>query len=155
MTAKVSIRTRGLSEFTRYIDGLARNSRGVATESVSDYLIGDGRRGLKRYPSYRYIRRSQVYKPPFKSNRQRRFVMAGIRSGSIQPGYPHRTGRFQRAWIRLGTSTRSRIQGEEPHENWPDPLARRVGWRAKMEIIASNLRSAVRYAEKQIVKMRR
>jgi hypothetical protein len=152
MPALFSFKVRGMEELQAFFKSLPLRARGIAAEATSDDLIGDGSRGLKRYPPYKYIHRSSVYRPTFKSERQRRFVMAGIRSGRIDPGYPHRTGTYQRSWQRTGSGVGSRIQGELPHAGWPDKLAKRIGWRESMEIIKSNLAHAVRHAESVISK---
>lgn len=147
-------KTRGLDEFNAYISSLARNSRGVATEAITDYLIGTPQRGLKRYVAYRHVRREAAYGRAFVSDRQRRFVMAMIRQGRIDPGAPHRTGNFQRSWHREGRGVNSRIAGELPHETWPNKLAKMIGWRDTMTIIGTNLKGACLAAERAIVKKR-
>jgi hypothetical protein len=105
---------------------------------------------LKHYPGYKHIRRASVYRPPFQSIKQQRFVMAGIREGRIQPGYPHRTGNYQRSWRRTGSGAKSRIEGELPHEGWPNPLAKRIGWRDPLDIITNNMRHATAAAERAV-----
>jgi hypothetical protein len=138
-----SIKTRGIEELDETFKSLPLRLRGVAAEGASDYLIGTPQRGLKKYPGYKHVSRSSVYRPPYQSDRQRRFVMAGIRSGRIEPGYPHRTGNYQRSWRRVGS-------GVMPHDNWPDPLARKIGWRDPMEIIDSNINGAAQAAERAV-----
>jgi hypothetical protein len=145
-----SIKTRGIEELDETFKSLPLRLRGVAAEGASEYLIGTPQRGLKHYPGYKSISRSSVYRPPYQSDRQRRFVMAGIRSGRIEPGYPHRTGNYQRSWRRVGSGVNTRIAGEMPHDNWPDPLARKIGWRDPMEIIDSNINGAAREAERAV-----
>jgi hypothetical protein len=127
-----------------------KHLRGVVSEAASDDLIGTPQRGLQRYPPYKHIARSSVFRPTFKSDKQRRFVMASIRSGSIEPGYPHRTGNYQRSWQRVGSGVASRIQGQLPHEGWPNPLAKRIGWREPLVIIMSNLAHATQAAERAV-----
>ena len=150
MPFQFSLKTRGFDELKEYFSDLPRNLRGIASEAASDDLIGDGSRGLKRYPGYKHVTRRAAFGRPFQSDKQRRFVMAGIRSGRIDPGYPHRTGNFQRSWHRTGSGVGSRVVGTLPHEDWPNRLAKKIGWREPMDIIMSNLAHAVRHAEAKI-----
>ena len=152
----IKFRVRGLEEFKGYIDSLQRNLRGKATEWVSDWLIGNGSRGLKHYPPYKYVTRKSAYGQTFQSDKQRRYVMARIADGTIDPGAPHRTGRLQRGWTRIGSGVRTRIVNEEPHALYvmdTQGQARqpaKVGWRKVAEIISTNIRGAVRHAESMI-----
>lgn len=146
----ISIKARGLPELAEFFKEFPLKSRGVAAEAMSDDFIGDGRRGLKHYPPYKHVARASVYRPAFKSARQQRFVMAAIASGHIQPGYPHRTGAYQRSWVRQGSGVNSRIEGLLPHDTFPDPLAKRVGWREPMDIIDSNMVHAQAAAERAV-----
>jgi hypothetical protein len=147
-----SFKTRGFEELKSFFDELPRSVRGVASEAASDDLIGTGQRGLRRYPPYRHISRARAFRPAYKSAKQQRFVMAGIKSGRIQPGYPHRTGNYQRSWQRTGSGVGSRIEGQLPHEGWPNALAKLIGWREPMEIIMSNLAHAAQAAEREVAR---
>jgi hypothetical protein len=145
-----SFRSEGLDELREFFSEFPNGSRALAAEAFADDLIGDGTRGLRHYPPYKHVPRSRAYRPTFKSVRQQRFVMAGIRSGRIEPGYPHRTGNYQRSWKRQGSGTRSRIEGQPPHEGWPDKLARLIGWLEPMDIIMSNITHAAIAAERKV-----
>lgn len=119
-------KTRGLKEFTSYIDKIARNSRGVVTEVITDYIIGNDFRGLKHYPP----QRGQKY--------IRTFTMRG-------------------GWMRRGSGVQSRaentiyyvvyVQGNR--QQW---WAGKYGWRSVPEIIGTNIKGAVRDAERAMVK---
>lgn len=150
MPALFSLKARGLPELQDFFADLPRNVRGIATEAASDDLLGDGHRGLRHYPTYKYITRRSAFGKPFASDRQRRFVMAQIRSGRIEPGFPHRTGNYQRSWRREGSGVSSVIIGELPHEGWPNKLAKRIGWKDPLEKVMSNLAHAVRHAESKV-----
>lgn len=152
----LNFKPRGLSEFSEYISGLARNLRGIVVEAVSDWLIGNGQRGLKHYTPYRHITRKAAYGQTFKSDKQRRFVMAMIAEGRIDPGAPHRTGRMQRAWVKTGRLTTTRIINAEEHTPFvmgtgtQARLNAKVGWRDVASVIASNMAGAIRHAEAKI-----
>jgi hypothetical protein len=143
----ISITVRGLPAVKDFIDQLPRNVRGVATEAAAVYFIGDGRRGLKHYPAYKYVTRRSAFGVAFFSAKQRRYVMARIREGSIDPGAPHRTGNFQRSWHTDGEGARTRIIGTLPHEQWPDRLTEKVGWRAVDDILSTNYKGAIRASQ--------
>ena len=151
MPARFSVRTRGIDELYGLVyHYLPKNLRGIAAEAVADDLIGDGYRGLKHYPRYRYVTRRRAYGKTFFSPAQQRYVMARIRSGRIDPGFPHRTGNYQRSWHREGKGVQSRIVGELPHEGFPSRHEQMVGWRSPDEIIETNLAHASIYAERRI-----
>jgi hypothetical protein len=150
MPFDVSFKPRGFDELADFFQAFPRHLRGIVAEAASDDLIGTPSRGLKHYPAYRHITRKSAYGKTFQSVRQQRFVMASIRSGRIEPGYPHRTGNYQRSWVRQGSGVSSRIEGLTPHDNWPDPLAKKIGWREPMEIIMSNMTHAQQAAERAV-----
>lgn len=145
-----SLKTRGLDQLSDTFKQFPKHVRGVVAEAASDYIIGTPQRGLKKYPPYRHVPRASAFRPPYASERQRKFVMAGIKSGALTPGYPKRTGQFQRSWVRVGSGVNSRISGELPHENWPNPLAKKIGWRDPGDIIDSNIAGAAREAERAV-----
>lgn len=144
---EISIKVRGLDAVKEFIDSIPRNVRGVATEAAAEYLISDGRHGLKHYPAYKYVTRRSAFGVAFFSARQRHYVMARIREGSIDPGAPHRTGEFQRSWHMEGEGAKTRIVGTLPHERWPDRLTERVGWRPVDDIISTNYKGAIRASQ--------
>lgn len=123
-------RTRGLTEFTKYIDGIARNARGIVTEVVTDYLIGNDQRGFKHYPPPR----GQKY----------------IRKGYLRAGWMRRgQGTMSRAENTVYYAVW--VQGTGTQVWW----TKKYGWRNVAEITASNLKGATRAAEQAIVKKRK
>lgn len=144
------INLRGLDEVKQLLKDAPKGIKGAAINAAADYLIGNGNRGLKKYPPYKWITRKSAYGQTFVSDKQRRFVMAQIREGKIAPGAPHRTGNFQRSWEKRGNSTQTRIVGELPHSSWPDRLAQKVGWRKIEEIIESNMKGAMQAANRVV-----
>jgi hypothetical protein len=141
---------RGFEELDQLFKDTPRHLRGVVAEAASDDLIGTPQRGLKRYPPYKKVTRQSAFGRTFQSVRQQRYVMANIASGRIEPGFPHRRGAYQRSWKRTGAGVGSHIEGQPPHENWPNPLAKKVGWREPIDIIMSNLAHAAQAAERKV-----
>lgn len=145
-------------ELVDFINSTAPGARGAAAEAAGNYLIGDGRHGLKHYPAYKYVRRRQAYGKPFFSARQRKKVMAMIRSGEIDPGAPHRTGRLQRGWVLTGEGAQRIIKNTEPHvlpvmaDEVQSRHERLVGWRMVSDVINSNLNGALQAAERAVIK---
>lgn len=164
MAVTIDVKTllKSTEELKRWFDKLTPKLKRVAGEAAADYLIGDGRRGLRHYPPYKLVRRRVAY-PEVKgwfSERQRRYVMARIREGTIDPGYPHRTGRYQRGWQKRqeGRSAfvvfnslwyAKYVGGDEEQARQP----RKVGWRKAGEIAQSNFDGMVRAAESAVEKV--
>lgn len=140
------------------ISDLPRNLRGPATEEAAKYLIGNGSHGLSHYPNYTHISRAAAYGQTFVSDRQRRKVMAMIRSGEILPGYPRRTGNTQRGWIIVGSGASSKIRNDTAGAFYShgDPgqakLNEMGGWRRIGLIIASNERGMLHAVDLRIAR---
>lgn len=154
----ITIKVRGLDAVKEFISSLPRRVRGVATEAMAEYFIGNGRHGLKRYPPYKYVTRKAAYGQTFQSDKQRRYVMARIREGTIDPGAPHRTGNYQRGWQMENSGVKTQIVNAVPYAQYVggDNQARlneKVGWRVWSDIIATNFRGAVQAAERAVGKM--
>ena len=155
----ISVRVRykppNLAEF---ITSLPRNVRGIATEGAADYIIGEGRHGLKHYPPYKWVTRRRAYGKTFVSDKQRRYVMAMIRKGRIDPGAPHRTGIIQRGWKKVGRGAKVKIVNDARGVEWVHDdkkqarLNALVGWRKTSEIVKSNERGAIQAAQRAVDK---
>lgn len=156
---KISITVRKNPQLERLIGDFPRRFRGVATEAIADYLIGNKTHGLKHYPVYKYIRRRKAYGKTFVSHKQRRFVMARIRDGRIDPGAPHRTGKIQRGWKKTGSGVNTRIVNNERGVEFvmgSDKQARlnaMAGWRTDSKVIEDNMQGALRHANAEINKI--
>ena len=140
-------------DLAKFISEAPRLARGPMTEAAAKYLIGNGRRGLKRYYPYKHVTRKRAYPPSgWQSDRQRRYVMSRIRSGRIDPGVPHRTGRMQRGWVMTSSRTKTVVMNREKYTEYvmgrgQANLNRLVGWRQVDSIIATNTKGMIRAAE--------
>ncbi len=147
--ASVHLRDIG-GELVQFVRDTERGARTVAAQAAGTYLIGDGRHGLRHYPKYKYFSRKQAFGKTFVSDRQRRYVMARIREGSIDPGVPHRTGRLQRGWSLAGKGTDVIMKNTEPHvlpvmgDDVQSRHERLVGWRMISDIITTNMDGALK-----------
>jgi hypothetical protein len=143
------------TNLTQEITDLPRNVRGPAIEAAAIYLVGDGTRGLRHYPIYRYASRTAAYGRPFQSEKQRRWFFAALRRGEILPGFPRRTGRLQRGWTVIPQGVRTRIVNSEPYSIYVvgDPGQARqpalAGWRRYGLIIASNQNGMIQAADRK------
>jgi len=121
------MKTRGMAEFTAYISSIARNSRGIVTETITDYIIGTDTRGLKHYPPPR----GQKYK----------------RTGYLRAGWMRRgQGTLSRAENTVYYSPY--VQGTGTQVWW----TKKYGWRSVAEIVQTNIRGATRAAEQAMVR---
>lgn len=93
-----------VGEFGKRIKELPRRLRRPALLIYSNYML----RKFKLYPPYRYKSRGEAYPEVsgFFSEKQRRFVMAGIKSGRITPGRPNRTQALKNDWRIEGAENR-------------------------------------------------
>lgn len=120
-------KTRGLTEFTKYIDGIARNSRGVVTEVMTDYFLGNEQRGLRHYPP----QMGQQYVRTFTARR-----------GWIRRGQ----GVTSRA---ENTVYYSAYLWKEGSQAW---WAARYNWRTAIAISETNIKGAIQAAERAMVR---
>lgn len=158
----IKVTVRGIEKVQEFIATVQRGFKAKAAEAVTQYILGIekggsfGTHGLTHYPPYHHVTIQQAY-GGFVSDKQRRYVMARIREGTIQPGYPHRTGELQRAWDYKDTgSGRYTIINPCPYapfvmgDKMQANLPRLVGWRKTMDIVQSNLQGAFRYARARL-----
>jgi hypothetical protein len=123
-------RTRGLTEFQAYISAMARNCRGDVTEEMTDYFLGNDARGLRHYPA----QRGQQYT---------------------------RTMYLRNSWKRRGQGVMSRAENTANYSPYLYQDGRmawwtaKYGWRSSAVIIESNMRGAIRAAERRMVRKRK
>lgn len=151
---QIRIDIRKLEPVINWLKKLPKGTVKVALPAIAEYLIGDGRHGLKRYPPYKYVSRKRAYGKTFVSDKQRRYVMAMIREGKIDPGYPHRTGKTQRAYHMVvsnnGYRVAIRAKGKGPYYTRDNEGQARLnllaGWRKSADVISTNMKGAMRHA---------
>lgn len=151
---KIRIDIRGVEEIQAFLKALPYGVVKVALPAIAEWMIGTPQRGLMHYQAYKYITRKRAYGQTFSSDKQRRYVMAMIREGRIDPGYPHRTGRTQRAWTMKVTNNgyRVNIKNKEKgayytrHDTRQARLNALAGWVKVREVISNNMAGAFRHA---------
>lgn len=154
MQFNLKVRPGAFEKIDRYLKALPRGTVKAGLAAIAEYIIGDGTRGLKQYGAYKYVTRRRAYGSTFKSEKQRRYVMARIREGSIDPGVPHRTGRTQRGYMakeaRGGYAVQ--ITNKEPgayftrDDTGQARLNALAGWKKAGAVVKSNMAGALRHA---------
>lgn len=145
---------RGVEEWMAYLKTVPRGTVRVALRAIVEWVIGTPQRGLKHYQAYKYVPRARAYRPTFKSDKQRRYVMAAIREGRIDPGVPHRTGRTQRGYVAVESNNGYRMSVVNKEigayytrdDEGQARLNALAGWRKTMDVIATNIDGAMRHA---------
>lgn len=152
----LKITSKGIPEVRAWLQRIALGAKTLATRSVAEYLVGDMSHGLKHYVPYQYVTVEQA--GGWKSEKQRRYVMAMIKEGKIDPGVPHRTGRMQRAWDFSAEGSRFKITNSESYTQYvmgdveQSRMHGIIGWRVIGEVIKNNLKGAFRHATAQVKK---
>ena len=151
---KVSI--KNIDKVQAFLRSVPLGAKTRAGKALADYLVGDASHGLKHYASYKYVSYKSI--GGFVSDKQRRYVMKKIREGKIDPGYPHRTGRFQRGWKVTGEPPRYVIKNEIPYSGYvvgDDDQSRmheKIGWRKVTKNLADNIQGAMSRARQVVAK---
>jgi hypothetical protein len=128
------------------IKQLPTKIRGVALEVVAKYMLEK----YKKYPRYKNVARKRAYPEVdgFFSDKQRRFVMAKIASGEIQPGKQNRTDKLKNDWRIVGSLSPLKIVNDNPAAVFaydPQFQARQldlVGWKDIGEMTEENQEGA-------------
>jgi len=149
---------RGVDKVTAYLKSLPRGVKKVAEKALSTYLIGAKPHGLMHYSPYKYVTRKRAYGQTFVSDKQRRYVMAMIAEGRIDPGVPHRTGKGQRGWKLVETSRGYQIVNKEVSmyysmaDKGQARLNKLAGWRLVSAAVKANLVGAIKAANAAVKK---
>ena len=154
----IKMSVRGVEKLQAFFKKLPPAARKIAAPEIAIHLIGDDNRGLKHYVGYKYVSRKSAYGQTFSSDKQRRYVMAKIRSGEITPGRSNRSDKLKSGWeYKLqGGGYGASIFNSVPYAKWvmgDSSQARqpaKVGWRTISAIISTNIKSAINRAERKI-----
>jgi hypothetical protein len=151
---QVKFSVRNVEKIQNYLKRVPRGALRTALLAATEYILGNKQHGLRHYSPYKYATRKSAYGFSFFSDKQRRYVMAKIRSGEIDPGVPHRTGETQRGWefsaigegykINIINATTSSYYTMDDYGQARQPA--KVGWRKVSAVVASNLKGALRAA---------
>lgn len=147
----IKVTVRNAKEVAEFIKSVPPGTKKIAHRGVLVYIKGDKGHGLMHYIPYKHITVKQA--GGWASEKQRKFVMAKIREGRIDPGVPHRTGRMQRAWEIKEVGDQDKIINELGYPNWvmqdgEQTLGhKKRGWRVVSAVVKNNMAGALRYAD--------
>lgn len=114
-TKTIHVRVRNLADVSSFVTSqLPRIWRGVYVEAVAENLV----KALKVEPEYKYVSRKSAYGKTFVSDKQRRYVMARIREGSITPGTSNRFGITSAGWHVVKQGERATIVNDTEGARW-------------------------------------
>lgn len=128
-------------ELANIFKELPRRLRGPAVQHLAAFYLLK----FRLYPHYKWVTRYRAYGMQaggkgFFSAKQRKFVMAAIRDGRIQPGRSHRTMVAKNSWYVAGKGVRASLVNDAPHAMFlyhPVYQARQtglVGWKTVDEM---------------------
>ena len=148
----IGIDVYGIPELQRKLQHWPLEAQNAAVDAVDEYLVNV----LKQYPPYSHVGYADAY-GGFKSDRQRKYVMARIREGSITPGVPNRSQDFARHWKVIDKGVSSIIVNDMPYGKWlmddqmQANMPRMIGWKRLGSVIKDRWQEIERRARAAIV----
>jgi len=131
---RINVTVTGLDHIRARLEELPDAVGNDGVEAADNYLLNI--LISKEIPPYRYVSRRQAYGRTFFSDRQRRFVMAGIRSGKITIPYKRggKTSGIQSQWKIIGTGKSAYLENDAPgaiylYSEMQANQPRLVGWK--------------------------
>ena len=147
----ISVSVRGIEQLKAFLLRVPVEVRRIAVEVATEYIIGDSSHGLKHMVNYKYVSRKAAYGQTFVSDKQRRYVMAKIKSGEITPGRENRTWAMGAGWRYtkqgggFGATIYNKVKGAEfvyGDETQANQI-RMVGHRTISSVISTNIKGAM------------
>ena len=148
MSDFVGIEIAGLDELIEKLGQLPDEVQDEAIEAVNQYMLNV----LKAYPPYAHVTFKSAYGGWF-SDKQRKYVMARIREGTIRPGQPSRTQQFAQGWDVLGYGRNSIIVNQTPYgpylvgDTEQARMPQKIGWRKLSDTVKGRMTEIVRRAD--------
>jgi hypothetical protein len=166
MSDFIGVDVKGLPELLRALQRMPDEVQDAVIPDMAEYL----KNRMQIYAPYQHITRASAYPnahagPGWFSDRQRRYVMAKIRSGEITPGTPQRTRQLANSWRVLGKDRNALLANEAPYAKFVQgnseyEQARQpqmVGWRGVDKVIPQEdqnlLRRAIRATNRALRKL--
>jgi hypothetical protein len=168
---QIKVTSKGIPEMRAFLDRIQKGLKGMASQQVGIYLVGDSTHGLKHYPYYKYVNRPAGFPElgytnsagnwvqGYASEKQHHFVMAAIKDGRITPGVEKRgyESGLQGAWTLKTHGTAYTISNDKPYAGYvmgdqQTRMHKLIGWRNFREVIKTNLQGAFRYAQAEVAK---
>lgn len=148
MSDFVGIEIAGLEELIAKLEALPGEVQDEAIEAVNAYILNV----LKAYPPYAHVTFKNAYGGWF-SDKQRRYVMARIREGTITPGKANRSQQFAREWDVLGYGRNSIIVNQTPYgpylvgDTEQARMPQKIGWKKLGDTIKERMEQIIRHAD--------
>lgn len=148
MSDFVAIEIAGLDELIEKLGKLPDEVQDEAIEAVNQYMLNV----MKQYPPYLHVPFKTAYGGWF-SDKQRRYVMARIREGTIRPGTPSRTQQFAQGWDVLGYGRNSMIVNTTPYgpylvgDTEQARMPQKIGWKKLSTTVKERMTEIVRRAD--------
>ena len=142
------IAIEGIEPVTKALGQLPRDMQDSAVDEINPYLVNV----FRQYPSYKYVPFATAYGGWF-SDKQRKYVMARIREGSIIPGQSNRTQELARGWKIIGEGADSIIANETPYAGYvmgdqtQARMPAKIGWETMSAKIESRMDQIKRKAQ--------
>ena len=144
---------RGIKEVQAYLKTVPRGAVKAAIVAVTEYIISDSRHGLRHDDPYKRTTRKAVYGKTFESDKQRRYVMAKIRSGEIVPGQrKYVPTKASGGYVNTETRDGYTITNTQPGAFWSRVWAKWPKWRHVNKVVKDNMRGAMRAATSEVNK---
>lgn len=110
MSDFLGLDTSGVPELMRVLSDMPTAIQDAVIPDMAEYL----RDRMRQYSPYQYVSYKSAY-GGWKSDKQRRYVMAAIRRGDITPGVPRRTQTLANGWQVIGNDRNAILANEVPY----------------------------------------
>ena len=146
---------RNIDKVNAYLKKVPRGTIPEAIEGVAEYIVGDSRHGLKHDDPYKQTTRKRVYGQTFKSDAQRKYVMAAIKSGEIKigvrtPNPTEASSGYKHKMTNNGYN--ASISNEKPGAYWTRVWRGWTNWRSTNKVVSDNIKGALRHATARVNK---
>jgi len=120
----------------------------AAIDEANAYMV----RSLRAYPPYTHVTYQAAY-GGWKSEKQRRYVMARISEGTITPGKANRTQNMSRGWEIVGYGRSSFITNQVDYAHFlmsddsQANMPKFIGWKRVGDVLKERTKEILRRAE--------
>ena len=150
---QIKLTTRNIDKVAAFIKSVPQGAKRAAAKAFSVYIIGNQRRGLSHDDPYKQTTRQAVYGRTWESDKQRRYVMAKIRSGEIVPGQrKYVPTKASGGYVNTETRDGYTITNTQPGAFWSRVWAKWPKWRHVNKVVKDNMRGAMRAATSEVNK---
>lgn len=147
----LKITVRNIDKVQAFLKTIPRGSKRVATKAFSEYIVGDSRHGLAHDDPYQQTTRKAVYGQQWQSDKQRKYVMAKIRSGEIVLGQrKYSPTQASQGYKVVETRNGYTITNQKPGAFWTRIWAKWPRWRHENQVIKDSMRGAMQHTTRAV-----